>query len=83
MIERLAHEPQRGPEWMLIVMLGIIFIMGFIMDWIGILLVVCRFSCHCAAMKWDPYWFAVMFCITLQISYITPPFAYSIFYLKG
>jgi len=34
-----------APEWMLIVMLGIIFIMGFIMDWIGILLVVVPISC--------------------------------------
>jgi TRAP-type mannitol/chloroaromatic compound transport system permease large subunit len=34
-------------------------------------------------MGWEPLWFAMMFCITLQISYITPPFAYSIFYLKG
>ena len=34
-------------------------------------------------MGWEPLWFAMLFCITLQISYITPPFAYSIFYLKG
>jgi TRAP-type mannitol/chloroaromatic compound transport system permease large subunit len=84
MIERWLLSLNVAPEFMLVVMLGIIFIMGFIMDWIGILLVVVPiFVPIVAAMKWDPYWFAVMFCVTLQISYITPPFAYSIFYLKG
>jgi tripartite ATP-independent transporter DctM subunit len=84
MIERWLLSLNVAPEWMLVVMLGIIFIMGFIMDWIGILLVVVPiFVPIVAAMKWNPLWFAVMFCITLQISYITPPFAYSIFYLKG
>ncbi len=33
--------------------------------------------------SWAPLWFAMLFCITMHISYITPPFAYSIFYLKG
>ena len=84
MIERGLLGLNVGPDWMLIVMLGIIFILGFVMDWIGILLVVVPiFVPIVATMGWNPLWFAVMFGITLQISYITPPFAYSIFYLKG
>lgn len=73
-----------GPTLLLIIMLAIIFILGMFMDWIGILLVVIPiFVPIVKAMGWEPLWFAMMFCITLQISYITPPFAYSIFYLKG
>ena len=73
-----------SPTALLIVMLGIIFILGMFMDWIGILLVIIPiYGPIIKAMGWDPLWFAMMFCITLQISYITPPFAYSIFYLKG
>jgi tripartite ATP-independent transporter DctM subunit len=73
-----------GPTALLIIMLAIIFILGMFMDWIGILLVVIPiFVPIVTAMGWEPLWFAMMFCITLQISYITPPFAYSIFYLKG
>ena len=73
-----------GPTALLIIMLAIIFILGMFMDWIGILLVVIPiFVPIVTAMGWEPIWFAIMFCITLQISYITPPFAYSIFYLKG
>lgn len=73
-----------GPTALLIIMLAIIFVLGMFMDWIGILLVVIPiFVPIVTAMGWEPLWFAMMFCITLQISYITPPFAYSIFYLKG
>jgi len=73
-----------GPTGLLVLMLGLIFILGMFMDWIGILLVVIPiFVPIVKSMGWDPLWFAMLFCITLQISYITPPFAYSIFYLKG
>jgi len=73
-----------GPTGLLVMMLFLIFILGMFMDWIGILLVVIPiFVPIVKTMGWDPLWFAMLFCITLQISYITPPFAYSIFYLKG
>ena len=36
-----------------------------------------------AELGFDPVWFAVMVMVNLQISFLTPPFAYSIFYLKG
>jgi tripartite ATP-independent transporter DctM subunit len=73
-----------GPNMLLFVMLALIFVLGMFMDWIGILLVIIPiFGPIVNTMGWDPLWFAMMFCITLQISYITPPFAYSIFYLHG
>jgi len=73
-----------SPTALLIIMLCLIFVLGMFMDWIGILLVVIPiFTPIVKTMGWDPLWFAMMFCITLQISYITPPFAYSIFYLAG
>lgn len=73
-----------GPTTLLFFMLFIIFILGMFMDWIGILLVIVPvFAPIVLVMGWDPLWFAILFCITLQISYITPPFAYSIFYLAG
>ena len=73
-----------GPNLLLVVMLTLIFVLGMFMDWIGILLVIIPiFGPIVKSIGWDPLWFAMMFCITLQISYITPPFAYSIFYLHG
>jgi tripartite ATP-independent transporter DctM subunit len=65
-------------------MLGIVFLLGMFMDWIGILLVVVPiFVPIIKAIGADPIWFAILFCIMLQLSYITPPFAYNIFFLKG
>jgi len=73
-----------GDVALLVVMLFIIFVLGMFMDWIGILMVVVPvYAPVILLMGWDPLWFAILFCITLQISYITPPFAYSIFYLHG
>jgi len=67
-----------------ILLLGIVFILGMFMDWVAILMVflpiVVRLT---SALNIDPLWFAILFCITLQISYVTPPFSYSVFYLKG
>ena len=84
LIYDLLMSLNTGPTVLLLIMLLIIFILGMFMDWIGILLVVIPiFIPIVKTMGWDQIWFAMMFCITLQISYITPPFAYSIFYLKG
>ncbi|MCD6485872.1 MAG: TRAP transporter large permease subunit [Syntrophobacterales bacterium] len=68
----------------IVVMLIIILILGMFMDWIGTLLVIVPiFVPIIKSVGADPVWFAILFCITLQISYITPPFAYNIFFLKG
>lgn len=66
------------------ILLGIIFILGMFMDWIGLLMVFVPLSIPIvSALGVDPLWFAVLFCITLQISCITPPFSYTAFYLRG
>lgn len=66
------------------IMLGIVFILGMFMDWIGMLLVIVPiFVPIVNSVGAEPVWFAILFCIMLQLSYITPPFAYNIFFLKG
>ena len=72
------------PTLLLVVMLGIVLFLGFFMDWIAILYITAPvYRGVIMQMGWDPLWFAILFCITLQISYVTPPFSYSVFYLKG
>jgi TRAP-type mannitol/chloroaromatic compound transport system permease large subunit len=64
--------------------LGIIFILGFFMDWIGILLIFVPLSIPIVkSLGIDPLWFGTLFCTVITISCITPPFAYTAFYLKG
>jgi tripartite ATP-independent transporter DctM subunit len=67
-----------------ITMLVIILVLGMFIDWIGILLIVVPiFSPMLLSLGFDPLWVGLVVCTSLQISFLTPPFAYSIFYLKG
>jgi tripartite ATP-independent transporter DctM subunit len=73
-----------SPNLLLVVMLAVVLILGFFMDWIAILYITGPiFRGVVLEMGWDPLWFAMLYCVTLQISYVTPPFSYSVFYLKG
>lgn len=62
----------------------ILFILGFFIDWIGIVMIcVPLFTPIAAQVGVDAYWFAMMCIVVMQTSFLTPPFAYSIFYLKS
>ena len=66
------------------IMLLIVIILGMFIDWIGILLIcVPLFSPIVVTLQLDPIWFATLMIIALQISYLTPPFALSVFYLRS
>jgi tripartite ATP-independent transporter DctM subunit len=67
-----------------IIMMVILFFLGMFIDWIGILMIVVPiFSPMLLSLGFDPLWVGLVVCTSLQISFLTPPFAYSIFYLKG
>lgn len=73
-----------GPYGILAVILFIVFILGFFIDWIAILLIcIPIFAPIVPMLGFDPLWFALVFAVCLQTSFLTPPFAVSIFYLKG
>lgn len=67
-----------------ITVLLIILFLGMFIDWIGILMIIVPiFSPMLLTLDFDPLWVGLVICTSLQISFLTPPFAYSIFYLKG
>jgi len=73
-----------GPWGIFITMLIIILFLGMFIDWIGILLIIIPiFSPILMKLGFNPLWVGLVVCTSLQISFLTPPFAYSIFYLKG
>ena len=73
-----------GPWGIFITMLLIILFLGMFIDWIGILMIIVPiFSPMLLTLGFDPLWVGLVICTSLQISFLTPPFAYSIFYLKG
>jgi len=80
LIDRLGLEP-----WsVMAVILGITFVMGFAMDLISIVLIMMTISMPILRTYGiDPLWFSTVFLVTLQTSYLTPPMAPSIFYLRS
>jgi len=71
--------------WVLLVgMMGIIILLGMIIEWVGIImLVVPIFVPIAAALGFDPLWFGMLICINLQMDVLTPPFGYALFYMRG
>jgi tripartite ATP-independent transporter DctM subunit len=73
-----------GKWGILFAMLVVVFLLGMFIDWIGILFIVIPiFTPIALELGFNPLWFALVICTNLQMSFLTPPFAYSMFYLKG
>ncbi len=73
-----------SPYVVFIIMMAVVFVMGMFIDWAAILLVVVPiFTPIAMDLEFDPLWFAMMVCINLQTSFLTPPFGYALFYFKG
>jgi len=83
-VENLLLSIPLGKWFILAVMMFIIFILGMLIDWIGILYIIIPiFMPIVIKLGFNPLWFALLVCVNLQMSFLTPPFAYSIFFLKG
>ena len=62
----------------------IVFLLGFFIDWIGIVFIMVPIVAPIApSLGFDSLWFGMMLVINLQMSFMTPPFASAIFYLRG
>lgn len=73
-----------APIVVILMMMLILIVLGSIMDWVGIcLLTMPIFVPIVRELGFDPVWFGVLFCLNMQISYLTPPFGPAAFYLKG
>ena len=82
---RGAFAVMPGGVWgaTLIVML-VIFVLGFILDFIEITYVVVPIVAPALlAMGLDPVWLGVLVAVNLQTSFLTPPFGFALFYLRG
>lgn len=73
-----------GPSGALFLMLVVVFIAGFVLEWVSVVLITTPiFLPLIAGFSIDPLWFATLVVIVLQTSYLTPPMAPSIFYLRS
>ena len=73
-----------GPYTALIFVLALVFLLGFILDFIEICYVIVPLVAPpLLIMGFDPVWLAILLAINLQTSFLTPPFGFSLFYLRG
>ncbi|WP_299617495.1 TRAP transporter large permease subunit [Pelagibius sp.] len=91
-IEDLINSSGFGPWGILILILAVVFFLGFFFDWIEITLIVLpvfapivqglNFGDHISGTD-VVYWFAILIAVNLQTSFLTPPFGFALFYMKG
>jgi tripartite ATP-independent transporter DctM subunit len=73
-----------NPWLVLIIIQVILLFLGMVLDIIGITVLLAPiFVPVVTALGFDPLWFGVIFNLNLQIAYLSPPFGYSMFYLKA
>lgn len=73
-----------GKWGVLLVVMALVFVIGFFLDFIEITFIhIPVLAPILAHLGMDPLWFAILFAVNLQTSFMTPPFGFSLFYLKG
>ena len=83
-IRELVLSMPGGTVGALLLMLFLVFILGMFLDWTGIVLLSFPIMLPIVeTMGVDVLWFVVMVAVVLQTSFLTPPFGYALFYLKG
>ena len=84
LILELIQSTNLSPENLLILILFIVFILGFFIDFVEIIFIVVPIVLPILqAYGVDLLWVGILLAVNLQTSFLTPPFGFSLFYLKG
>jgi tripartite ATP-independent transporter DctM subunit len=80
----LILQSNLSPMLFLLIVMLVIFVIGFFLDFIEIIFIIVPVVAPIfVEMKVDMIWIGVLFALNLQTSFLTPPFGFSLFYLKG
>jgi tripartite ATP-independent transporter DctM subunit len=72
------------PMYVIFMMQIMFLILGAFMDWVGIVLLAMPvFLPIVITLGFDPIWFGILFCVNMQVSFLSPPFGPAAFYLKS
>ncbi len=83
-IQSILLDDSVDKFYTLLVVLLLMFLLGFILDFIEIIFIVIPiFGPILFALGFDPIWLGILIGMILQTSFLTPPFGFSIFYLRG
>ena len=84
LMERIMMSIPGGRWAILITMQIIFFILGCILDPVGIIMICTPvFVPVITALGFDPLWFGVLFIMNMEMGYLTPPFGFNLFYMKA
>lgn len=84
LIQELLGDLDGGKYHALFVVMLIMFLLGFVLDFIEITFVIVPIvGPVLLAMGIDPVWLGILIAINLQTSFLTPPFGFALFYLRG
>jgi len=73
-----------GPYGILALIMAILIFLGCFLDWVGIMmLAVPIFLPIITTLGFDPLWFGIIYNVNMQMSFLSPPFGYALFYMKG
>ena len=73
-----------GPTGALVFCMALVFVLGFFLDFVEIAVILLPLIAPpLLLMGHDPVWLSILFAINLQTSFLTPPFGFSLFYLRG
>jgi TRAP-type mannitol/chloroaromatic compound transport system permease large subunit len=83
-VRELLHALPGGVVTAVVLVMLVMFLLGFVLDFIEITFVVVPIvGPVLLAMGLDPVWLGIMIAINLQTSFLTPPFGFALFYLRG
>ena len=83
-VERILESMPGGPTGALAFCMALIFVLGFFLDFVEITVILLPLIAPVLiGMGHDPVWLSILIAVNLQTSFLTPPFGFSLFYLRG
>jgi TRAP-type mannitol/chloroaromatic compound transport system permease large subunit len=84
LIENFLSNLPGGEVGAFVTVMIVMFLMGFFLDFIEIIFIMVPLvGPPLIGMGFDPIWLGIMIAVNLQTSFLTPPFGFSLFYLRG
>lgn len=86
-----VDEAGTNPYWVMFIIMAFVFVLGMFLDWVEITFIVMPIIAPIIAgldfggldKEQILLWFAILFAVNLQTSFLTPPFGYALFYIRG
>ncbi|WP_026291555.1 TRAP transporter large permease [Marinobacterium rhizophilum] len=84
LLQDIVEDTSLSPMWVIIMMLCCYFVLGMFLDDFAIVFItVPLFVPIVESLGFDTIWFAVLFIVSMQCAYLTPPFGYNLFYMRS